>query len=975
MESLWVLAFAASIALCGSQLQHYTKSPDEHNCDNRVCEYVYSFEMTQFKENDQPLTMSTTVQIMCESTGTYGSLSATRYCMSVSDVGGSILTFRGNQTTEADNRETLMREYALERLSGWFCFVQTSFGQVVSVFHSTTEEVEVVNIKKGIASAFQANLRGTTEETEIDPQSKHTSHYSYPDSVDNVRKMRRTIDSEDIIEFPMHIPTRDVKLHEEEDIEYKDGRLIKSNGTLHLSIDSSTSRLEGSDEFSNAFTAHGSFSMELKICRISARFSRKRRAIQKSVDGIYSVEENLMATFDERKMELEKLETLRRDLKTPQQILTALQNIHSGKNFKALGQVMVLERKYGVMGVPVIDTVLYYLRKIQSEEDVTQRVAIYSLLSSEGSTRAENALMERLQGDAVSDLEKQSIILAISLLPTPSPHVIQTLEEMISQSGNGSSTLLLAYGAIVANAPSTQKERMVSFLTDLLPPVTSESTHGVIHVLHALGNTKSSLAVEHIVQYLWHEDENVRVTAVTALRFFTARPDTQRHLLDMLHDSSDSMVEAIVHALRDGYEYNREMPLDQELIESLANVTINLGNYYLQDELMYFLRAVGTRSSLALVDLIVSSRAEEARLKRASSTDWDDPSSEYEFICPLSERQADVINFPSHLSYLWSKTVGKDEGDHKIYLKSGVGLFAGGNKCNCDFKTLGKAVVRGHLLGWEADAVKILVYVLKHDGTIRGKAYVKFVGSVLLDVDIPPSYTYQLPQYDLTLFSVSYTFTVYIVPVTLSASLTVRIGGEVFAGLEVGETGSIKGTVSFTPSVTATVDASASASIFVAKVGIFLTGTITYSISAWASVAVCRPQNPWFVEVCVGADHGWSPISITVGAFYQLRTWTLSWGRRRTWSRLTYTWTLPGSGRLLIFEMCTNITDGGESTPTTCPLAAPVSTSSTTPTASWAKYRPTPTPSIIIPYGSGADEPAPPTKPPLTKPKPFFPSV
>ena len=124
--------------------------------------------------------------------------------------------------------------------------------------------------------------------------------FSYPDSVDEVRKMRRTIDSEDIIEFPMHIPTRDVKLHEEEDIEYKDGRLIKSNGTLHLSIDSSsTSRLEGSDEFSNVFTAHGSFSMELKLCRISARFSRKRRAIQKSVDGSYSVEENLMATFDE----------------------------------------------------------------------------------------------------------------------------------------------------------------------------------------------------------------------------------------------------------------------------------------------------------------------------------------------------------------------------------------------------------------------------------------------------------------------------------------------------------------------------------------------------------------------------------------------------------------------------------------------------------------------------------------------------
>ena len=424
--------------------------------------------------------------------------------------------------------------------------------------------------------------------------------------------------------------------------------------------------------------------------------------------------------------------------------------------------------------------------------------------------------MERLLGEAVSELEKQSIILAISLLSTPSPHVIQTLEEMISQSGNESSTLLLAYGAIVANAPSTQKERMVSFLTALLPPVTSESTHGVIHVLHSLGNTKSSLAVEHIVQYLLYEDEDVRVTAVTALRFFTARPDTQQHLLDMLHDSSDSMVEAIIHALRDGYEYNREMPLDQELIESLANITINLGNYYLQDEFMYFLRAVGTHSSLALVDLIVSSRAEEARLKRDTSI-WDDPSSEYNFICPLSERQADVRSFPSYQSYLWSKTVGKDEGDHKVYLKSGVGVFAGGNECHCDFKTLGKAVVRGHLLGWEADAVKILGYLSKHNGTIKGKAYVKFVGSVLLDVDLPPSVTYQLPQYDLTLFSVSFTFTVYIVPVTLSASLPVHIGGHVFAGLEVGESGSIKGTVSFTPFVTATLDASASASILVCK--------------------------------------------------------------------------------------------------------------------------------------------------------------
>ena len=72
-----------------------------------------------------------------------------------------------------------MQRHAVEYLSGWFCFVQTSEGQVVSVFHSATEESDAVNFKKGIAAAFQANLKGTPQETEIDPNSKHVSHYRY----------------------------------------------------------------------------------------------------------------------------------------------------------------------------------------------------------------------------------------------------------------------------------------------------------------------------------------------------------------------------------------------------------------------------------------------------------------------------------------------------------------------------------------------------------------------------------------------------------------------------------------------------------------------------------------------------------------------------------------------------------------------------------------------------------------------------
>ena len=65
----------------------------------------------------------------------------------------------------------------MQQCSGWFCFVQTSHGAVVSVYHSQDEPIEHVNFKKSIAATFQVNLLRTEEVIEIDPQSKHTSHY------------------------------------------------------------------------------------------------------------------------------------------------------------------------------------------------------------------------------------------------------------------------------------------------------------------------------------------------------------------------------------------------------------------------------------------------------------------------------------------------------------------------------------------------------------------------------------------------------------------------------------------------------------------------------------------------------------------------------------------------------------------------------------------------------------------------------
>lgn len=70
-------------------------------------------------------------------------------------------------------------------LQGAFTFVQITEGTYAGIipvtFYDTTEEDVIVNIKKSLASAFQANLDlATTSEVvvELDPTTLHHSNYT-----------------------------------------------------------------------------------------------------------------------------------------------------------------------------------------------------------------------------------------------------------------------------------------------------------------------------------------------------------------------------------------------------------------------------------------------------------------------------------------------------------------------------------------------------------------------------------------------------------------------------------------------------------------------------------------------------------------------------------------------------------------------------------------------------------------------------
>ena len=406
--------------------------------------------------------------------------------------------------------------------------------------------------------------------------------------------------------------------------------------------------------------------------------------------------------------------------------------------------------------------------------------------------------MEQLQ--RVSGAEKRAVMLAIALLPTPSSQLIKTIEDMITKSNETTTSLLLVYGSLVANAPPDQEQKMVTFLADR---IVKDDPGITIHILHALGNTKSSLAIGYIIPYVQSDNKEVRQTAVNALRFFTGLSIVQQEFISILHkESSDSMVETILHALRNGYDYDRDIELDWELLECLVKATNDLRNGYLQTELKNLLKIMGIPTS-TLADLM----EDGSHRQRRDTGEWDSTSSEYDHITPAFQRSSDVANYPYHRGFLWSWTIGQDSGLYQVYLQTGAGLFAGVNMDECDFRTYGKAVVLAHVLGYDFNILNI-------EGS-NGRIYVMFAGIIVFDIIPPTTYTHELPSFQKLIFSNSIEFTIFTVSITLGLDVHASIGADIELSLQHGANRSIQASAAIIPYVTANIEGSATASTVV----------------------------------------------------------------------------------------------------------------------------------------------------------------
>ena len=107
----------------------------------------------------------------------YGPKEAKLYDLEITETnfGGNIVERKESENT---NDDEAVRDYNA-KMGGWFQFVQTEDGSIPVTRFSREEDREIINIKKAVVSAFQANFEGTSVKEEADPQSLHTAEYTY----------------------------------------------------------------------------------------------------------------------------------------------------------------------------------------------------------------------------------------------------------------------------------------------------------------------------------------------------------------------------------------------------------------------------------------------------------------------------------------------------------------------------------------------------------------------------------------------------------------------------------------------------------------------------------------------------------------------------------------------------------------------------------------------------------------------------
>ena len=316
--------------------------------------------------------------------------------------------------------------------------------------------------------------------------------------------------------------------------------------------------------------------------------------------------------------------------------------------------------------------------------------------------------------------EYQNIVISIAMLTSVESSTVSQLESyVLSETGTLDEQLLLAFATLGRHKNVANK--VVNTITEMLPSSSNDTTR-LFFLIHALGNTGSNLIIPHVSPFLFSLNDDVQLTAIDALRTVSTHETVQKLFSEVIEELSIDAYFAIVESLNFPYESHRYYPdivkpserednqqqltaIEEELMEKIANATIEFDNLELFSATKKYLKYYGTDHALGLLKTLNAHYQQQnasERAKRSFTRNWSDSSdSSYDLIASKNSRATDKQNYPYNKAFLWAKQLGPS----KIHAKLAVGGFSGfGTKGS---KIYAKAVIKLYAYSRTYEAVKL----------------------------------------------------------------------------------------------------------------------------------------------------------------------------------------------------------------------------------------------------------------------------
>ncbi len=403
------------------------------------------------------------------------------------------------------------------------------------------------------------------------------------------------------------------------------------------------------------------------------------------------------------------------------------------------------------------------------------------------------------------------------------------VKQAVDPSPTSVDPLLLAFGALASDKNEGIQTSVVKDLIDRLERLeatteSTEKTHPLIHTIHALGNTDSKFSVQTILKYLTHDDLDVQLASINALKAHSTDSTVQQQLQGLMYSAQfHEQIESVVQMLIEALDKMKDKNSHNVYVDALASIGF-FEDSKLHTLVTHYLQKLGTEKALNLDKVLRSVERpveddetydirdeSEARVRRGS--DWDASSSIYNLVASYSSRKNDVINHPKHKAYIW----GKKFGLSKVYAQIAAGGFAGLKPSGNGYKLFGKVIAQGHAFGKTATALRAEFLRQRTGSSIYQKIYAKVVGKTLINEAGTVSagcnsITKNLYSTTIQIFKLRFSVFIYVGTLDFYAGMTAKLGLKL--KISVCET-SIKACASLIPSLTLRAEGGASATILV----------------------------------------------------------------------------------------------------------------------------------------------------------------